>query len=101
MVGADAMAAGTAGDDAAMPTIALAGLRAGKSMRAIAVELYGADQVAADWHGDSRMRARVRYRLDKAREIERTRQDGDRDIAAGGTNGRLTRQAATACAGRR
>ena len=31
----------------------LAGIRSGKSMREIAVDLYGADMVEADWHIDS------------------------------------------------
>ena len=45
------MTAGDAGKDAAMRAIALAGLRSGKSLRRIAVDLYGTDQVARDWHG--------------------------------------------------
>ncbi len=61
------MTAGHAGDGEAMGAIALAGIRSGKSMREIAVELYGADRVAADWHGDSRMRAKVRRLADRAR----------------------------------
>lgn len=61
------MAAGDAGDDAAMRAAALAGLRSGKSMRQIAVDLYGADQVARDWHGDSWMRAIVQRLVDRAR----------------------------------
>ena len=49
------MTAGRVGDDAAMRAAALVGLRSGKSMREIAVDLYGADRVPADWHGDSWM----------------------------------------------
>ena len=54
------MTAGHVRDDAAMRAVVLAGLRSGKSMREIAVDLYGADRVAADWHGGGRMRAKVR-----------------------------------------
>ena len=61
------MTAGAVGDDAATRPAAPAGLRAGKSMRAIAVELYGTDQVAAGWDYDSLMRARVRQLVYRAR----------------------------------
>ena len=61
------MTAGDVGDDAAMRTVALAGIWSGKSMREIAVDLYGADQVAADWHDDSGMRAKVRRLVNRAR----------------------------------
>ena len=61
------MTAGAVGDDAATRPAAPAGLRAGKSMRAIAVELYGAERVAADWDYDSLMRARVRRLAYRAR----------------------------------
>ena len=47
--------------------VALAGIRSGKSMREIAVDLYGADRVAAGWHADSRMRAKVRRLISRAR----------------------------------
>ena len=60
------MTAGHDGDDEAMGANALAGIRSGKSMREIAVELYGADRAAADWHGDSGMRAKVRRLADRA-----------------------------------
>ena len=53
------MTAGLFGDDAAVRAIALAGIRSGKSMREIAVDLYGADMVEADWHVDGWMRAEV------------------------------------------
>ena len=49
------MTAGHVGDDAAMRAVVPAGLRSGKSMRKIAVDLYGADRAAAGWHGDGRM----------------------------------------------
>ena len=61
------MTAGHVGDDAAMRAVALAGIRSGKSMREIAVDLYGADPVAAEWHVDSRMRAKVRRLVYRAR----------------------------------
>ena len=57
------MTTGPAGDDAAV----LAGLRAGKPMREIAVELYGADLVAAEWDCDGAMRARMRRLARRAR----------------------------------
>ena len=40
--------------------IILAGRRAGKSLREIAVDLYGREQVNADWHADSWLRSKVR-----------------------------------------
>ena len=61
------MTAGHIGADAAMRAVALAGVRSGKSMREIAVDLYGADRVAAGWHGDGRMRAKVRRLVHCAR----------------------------------
>ena len=39
------MTAGDAGEDAAMRAVALAGLRSGKSLRGIAVHLYGAEAI--------------------------------------------------------
>ena len=61
------MTARDTGAEAAMRTVALAGIRSGKSMREIAVDLYGADRVAAGWHADSRMRAKVRRLVQSAR----------------------------------
>ena len=40
--------------------VAAAGLRAGKPPREIAVDLYGREQVDADWHADSAMRSKLR-----------------------------------------
>ena len=57
------MTTGPVGADAAV----LAGLRAGKSTREIAVELYGADLVAAEWDYDGWMRARMRRLARRAR----------------------------------
>ena len=53
------------------------------SQREIAIAYWGPDEVARHWDTADWMRARVRYRLDKAREIERKRRDGDRDMTAG------------------
>ena len=61
------MTAGPAGGDAGVQAAVLAGLRAGKPMRAIAVELYGADLVAAEWDYDGGMRARMRRLAARAR----------------------------------
>ena len=60
------MTAGDAGEDAAMRAVVLAGPRSGKSLRGIAIDLYGADQVERDWHGDSWMRANVQRLVDRA-----------------------------------
>ena len=54
------------------------------SQRDLATAWWGPVKVGKQWVESYRMRARVRYRLDAAREIERRRGDGDRDIAAGG-----------------
>ena len=56
------------------------GRLAGKSWRETAVDLYGADAVAAEWHADGWMRARVRRRGEKARMLM---ESGYRDLAAG------------------
>ena len=61
------MTAGPVGADVAMRAVVLAGIQSGKSMREIAVDLYGAHRVAVDWHGDSRMRAKVRRLVYRAR----------------------------------
>ena len=45
---------------------ALDGLRAGKTPRQIAVDIYGADEVAAEWYSDGGMRSQVRRWIDKA-----------------------------------
>ena len=52
--------------DLVLEATALAGRRAGKSVRAIAVDLYGREQVDADWHADSWMRVSVRRLLRRA-----------------------------------
>ena len=54
----------------------LAGLRAGKSVREIAVELYGADLVAAEWSDyGGWMRAKVRRLARRARAASVERPD--------------------------
>ena len=75
------MTVGHVRTDAAMQAVALAGLRSGKSMREIAVDLYGADRVAADWHADSGMRAQVQRLADLARAAP----DDEPDNAGPGT----------------
>lgn len=47
--------------------VALAGWRAGKALREIAVELYGPAEVEACWHVDGAMRSKIRRLLSKAR----------------------------------
>ena len=46
--------------------VALAGRRAGRSLREIAVDLYGREKVDASWHADSAMRAKMRRLLYRA-----------------------------------
>ena len=53
---------------------------AGKSWRETAVELYGAQRVAVEWHTESWMRSRVRRRDKKARFLM---EGGYRDLVAG------------------
>ncbi len=65
--------------DRELPTVPDARL-AGKSWRETAVDLYGADAVAAEWHADGWMRARVRRRGEKARMLM---ESGYRRLAAG------------------
>lgn len=52
--------------DLAEADTVLAGSRAGKSLRAIAVDIYGREQVDADRHADSGKRAKLRRRLGRA-----------------------------------
>jgi len=49
-----------AAGDSSPAAIVAAGRRAGKPLREIAVDLYGREQVDADWHADSAMRSMVR-----------------------------------------
>ena len=70
------MAARRIGADAAMRTVALADIASGKSHREIAIDLYGEEQVAADWHRDSWMRAKVRRLVHRARAASGDGPDG-------------------------
>ena len=65
------MTAGPVGAGAATLAIALAGIRSRKSMREIAVDLYGADRVGAEWSVDSWMRAQVQRLVFRARAAAR------------------------------
>ena len=47
----------------------LDGLRAEKTQRQIAEDIYGADKVAAEWHSDGWMRSQVRRWIPKARAM--------------------------------
>ena len=56
---------------------------AGRSLREIAVELYGREQVEACWHSDSWMRSKLRRRLCRARLKPGGGTDVDREADAG------------------
>ena len=53
---------------------------AGRSLRQIAVDLYGEARVAEEWHSDGSMRGRVRWRVRIALALMRF---GYRELAAG------------------
>ena len=57
--------AGTGGEDRAVVK-AMVGLQAGKTPRQIAVDIYGADEVRANWYSHGGMRSQVRRWIDKA-----------------------------------
>ena len=59
--------------------VALTCWRAGKSLREIAAELYGREQVEACWHDDSAMRSRLRRLLSRARARSGAGPEGDRE----------------------
>ena len=59
---------------------ALAGVLNGKTTRAIAADLFGAERVRDEWHPDGALRAGARYWIDKARPLV----NGYLDLAAGG-----------------
>ena len=48
---------------------ALDGALAGKTHRGIAIDLYGAAKVAAEWHEDGALRSRVRRRIRKSLQL--------------------------------
>lgn len=58
--------------------------RADVSHREIAIARWGLDRVEKEWKADGWMRAQVRYRLERAREIERARQGGPAAAPEGG-----------------
>ena len=60
--------------------MALDGRLGGRSLRLIAIDLYGETRVAEEWAPDSAMRGRVRWRVKKAFEIMN---GGYRALAAG------------------
>ena len=47
----------------------LEGLRAEKSPREMAVDIYGADEVTAEWYSDGGMRSQVLCWIPKARAL--------------------------------
>lgn len=73
------MTARPVGAGASERAVALAGIRSGKSTREIAVDLWGADQVAADWDPDGWMWAKVRRLVRHARAATGAG-SGDADI---------------------
>ena len=66
----------------AAEAVALAGWRAGRSLREIAVELYGRAEVEACWHDDSAMRSKVRRLLSRARARAGAATEARREAAA-------------------
>lgn len=68
--------------EATPETAAAAGWREGKSLREIAVDLFGAERVAAEWHSDSCMRAWMRRLLHRVRRAERLSRPPVREDAA-------------------
>ena len=71
-------------DDAEL-LLALDGALAGKTHRRIAIDLYGAAEVDANWYEDGSLRSRVRRRIDRSRRLMN---GGYRDLAAAGNRGR-------------
>lgn len=57
-------------------SVAAAGLWAGKGLREIAVDLFGAARVDAEWIPDGWMRAKVRRLVQRARSPSGSRQCG-------------------------
>ena len=48
---------------------AMVGLQAGKTPHQIAMDIYGADEVAANWYSDGGMRSQLRRWIPKARAL--------------------------------
>ena len=59
---------------------ALDGRLGGRSLRQIAVDLYGEERVAAEWRSDGSMRGRVRWRVKQALKLMN---GGYRELIAG------------------
>ena len=59
----------------------LGGRLGGKSLRQIAVDLYGEARVAEEWRSDGSMRGRVRWRVKQALKLMN---GGYRELIAGG-----------------
>ena len=62
--------------------MALDGRLGGKSLRQIAVDLYGEARVAEEWSSDGSMRGRVRWRLKQAFKLMN---GGYRALVSGGS----------------
>ena len=62
--------------------MALDGRLGGKSLRQIAVDLYGEARVAEEWSSDGSMRGRVRWRLKQALKLMN---GGYRALVSGGS----------------
>ena len=55
---------------------------AGRSLRQVAVDLYGAARVAEEWRSDGSMRGRVRWRVKQALRLMN---GGYRELVSGGS----------------
>ncbi len=66
------------GGGPAKAAVALAGRRSGKPHNEIAVDLYGREQVDADWHAESAMRSKLRRLACRARDEVPAPGDGTR-----------------------
>ena len=69
----------------------LDGLRAGEKPREIAKDIYGADEVKAEWYTDGGMRSQVRRWISKARAPRRGR------LARSGSPQRVRRMTGIGC----
>ena len=76
--------AGSVGEDRELVILLAANRAKMASQREIAVAYWGLEEVAKHWDTADWMRARVRYRLDVARGIERRRRADDGPEADGG-----------------
>ena len=55
---------------------------AGRSLREIAIDLYGTARVAEEWHSDGAMRGLVRWRVKQALNLMN---GGYRELVSGGS----------------